>query len=249
MAGHGLTVLLGPGFAPGLAGLGVLDSLKERNVPVDCVVGVNTGALAAALWAVGSDLFFAARVLARLPWHRLAVSQDLSLADPLLTALKVLTRRASFRDVGHAIAVVAADADTGEAVWIEEGSVAEAVRASLAVPGLFHPLELFGRRLADGGSVWPLAGERFAGRRLLEVDFRTAAREQGEPSPFGARARELAWTAARAWGVSIEPGRARLVVRERVGGLLDFHLAEEWYLAGKRAFAAWLYPAAEDEEP
>ena len=65
-----MIVVLGPGLAPGLAALGVLAALEERDVPIGRVVGYNTGALAAALWAVGSDLALAARVIAALPWHR-----------------------------------------------------------------------------------------------------------------------------------------------------------------------------------
>ena|GEM_PF-2823792 len=247
MAGSSLTVLLGPGFAPALAGLGVLDCLQARRVPVDCVVGVNTGALAAALWAVGANLALAARVIARLPWHRYAVAHDLGSADPLLTVCNVLTRRADFTDVSRPIAIAAADAETGELVWLQTGSVAQAVRATVAVPGLFEPLSHLGRRLVDGGSVWPLTRERFAGARILEVEFGPAVQETGDlSSEFGPVAQRLAAASARAWGASQSRQAERLVVSERVGGLLDFHLAEEWFAAGQRAFEAWLAPGGED---
>lgn len=247
LADPSLTVLLGPGLAPALAGLGVLCSLRERNVPVGLVVGVNTGALAAALWAAGPDLEFAARVLARLPWHRFAVARDLASADPLLTALNVLTRGASFSDLRRPIAVVAVEDGSGKAVWMDQGSVARAVRASVAVPGLFGPLEQDGRRLVDGGAAWPLDRGRFEGKRLLVVEFRAADRAAARPAPgFSVAALELARETAGAWGRFQGGAGQLLVVDEPVGGLLDFHRAEEWFAAGRRAFEAWLRPGGEE---
>lgn len=250
MADPKLTVLLGPGFAPGLAGLGVLQSLKERNVPIQAVVGVNTGALAAALWAVGADLALAARVIARLPWHRLAAARDLAIADPLLSALNVLTRHALFEALPDKLAVVATDGKTGEAVWITRGSVARAIRASMAVAGLFHPLDLDGRRLLDGGRAWPLDCERLPGDRLLTVEIRLDDAVHADPAGgFVIAAQELAARAARQWGQSRSAASERLVVAGNAGGLLDFHKAEEWFAAGREAFEAWLSPGAPDTAP
>src|SRR5690606_39292439 len=55
MIGSAWTVLLGPGLAAGFAGLGALMELDRRSIPLTRVVGVNTGAFVAALWAGGSD--------------------------------------------------------------------------------------------------------------------------------------------------------------------------------------------------
>lgn len=244
----GISVVLGPGFAPGLAALGVLAELEERGVPIRRIVGVNTGALAAALWAVGSDLAFAARVLASLPWPRYAVARDLSGADPLLSALNILTHRADFHKARAPLTVVAADEATGQAVAIEKGSIAWAVRGSMAVPGLFHPLEDGMRRLVDGGSVWPLvpetveAGQR-SGRHLVVVHRAADPMGDAESGGFSLLHRQMALLAQKSWGQARPVGGELLAVSAEAGGLLDFHRAEEWFEAGRRAFRAWLSPS------
>ena len=239
-----MIVVLGPGLAPGLASLGVLAALEERNVPIERVVGVNTGALAAALWAVRSDLSLAARVIASLPWHRYVVSRDLASADPLFSALNVLTRARDVSEAERPLAVVAADEESGEPVFVQSGNIAWAVRASLAVPGLFHPLEEGGRRLVDGGCVWPLdSGTLPEGRRLVVAHRSFATRLDGAPQMFSGLSLQLAHLASRSWGKSSSTAGELLVVSEQVGGLLDFHLAESWFEAGWRAFQQWLSPA------
>lgn len=244
MPDGGMNVILGPGFAPGLAALGVLAELEERRVPIRRVVGVNTGALAAALWAVGSDLALAARVIASLPWAHYVVARDLSDADPLLSALNVLTRRATFHEARAPVAVVAADEATGAPVVIEEGSLAWAVRCSMAVPGLFQPLERDRLRLVDGGAAWPLLPEALGpGWNVVVVHRVVDPSGEAEAGGFAPLHVQLALLAARSWGKEAAPIGEALVVSSEVGGLLDFHRAEEWFEAGRRAFRAWLSPA------
>lgn len=241
-----ITVVLGPGLAPGLAALGVLAAMEERSVPIARVVGVNTGALAAALWAVESDLALAAKVLASLPWGRYLVARDLAAADPLLSVLRLLTRGQDFGQSRRRIAVVARDAESGNPVRIEDGSIALAVRGTLSVPGLFHPLEVDGRRLLDGGGVWLDAVPASERGRCLIVSHRIPERGGRElASGFSTLAMDLALFACRTWTRPPAAGE-RLVVSDRVGGLLDFHLAEEWYQAGRSAFERWVAGSAGD---
>ena len=54
------------------------------------------------------------------------------------------------------MAVVATDLDTGDPVVFKQGGLAEAVRASCAFPGLFEPVQIGTRYLADGGLVAPV---------------------------------------------------------------------------------------------
>src|SRR5690606_19764427 len=112
-------------------------------------------------------------------------------------ALCVLTRRASFGDTRAPVAIVAADEKTGSPVVIEEGSLAWAVRCSMAVPGLFQPLERDGVRLVDGGSAWPLSTRNFGpGRRLVVVHCIADPLGEAEGSGFSS----LQWQLARLAG-------------------------------------------------
>jgi len=60
---------------------------------------------------------------------------------------------ADFDDLPIPFRCVATDMQSGEAVVLHDGSLAQAVRASMAIPGVFTPIEINGRVLADGGMV------------------------------------------------------------------------------------------------
>lgn len=238
MVDGAITVVLGPGLAPGLAGLGVLAAMQERGFPIARVVGVNTGALAAALWAVESDLSLGAKVLGNLPWEHYVVARDLGMSDPLLAAIQLLTRGMDFEKTQRRIAVVAMDAEDGRPVWIEQGSIALAVRGALSIPGLFHPVAIAGRRLLDGGRVWLEALPPQPTRRLLVCHGAPVGR--GEvPSGFSSLAMDLALFAGWTWSRPQDPEDGTIVC-DSIGGLLDFHRAEAWYEAGRRAFGRWI---------
>ncbi|MBT9520161.1 MAG: patatin-like phospholipase family protein, partial [Dechloromonas sp.] len=87
---------------------------------------------------------------------------DVSLTGGLIKGTKLLDFAStsflneSFADLDRPFACVATDLATGREVWLREGSVANAVRASIALPGLFSPQLLDGRFLVDGGLVNPV---------------------------------------------------------------------------------------------
>ncbi len=60
---------------------------------------------------------------------------------------------ASFDDLPIPFRCVATDMLSGEAVVLRDGPLAQSVRASMAIPGVFTPVEIHGRILADGGMV------------------------------------------------------------------------------------------------
>jgi NTE family protein len=61
-----------------------------------------------------------------------------------------------FSDLPIPLAAVATDLHTGQEVWLREGKVSDAVAASIAVPGLFRPVQRDGRYLVDGSVVNPI---------------------------------------------------------------------------------------------
>jgi len=84
---------------------------------------------------------------------------------------------------------VATDLDTGEAVILDRGSLADAMRASISIPGIFAPVELDGRVLVDGGIVDNLPvdlAQWLGAERIIAVDVGTPPRGTSERlSPFG----------------------------------------------------------------
>lgn len=145
---------LGAGAARGMAHLGVLRVLVQAGVPIDMIAGSSIGSVFGALYAVGADLELLVGLAERLSQKHLI---DLTVprlglirGNKIEEMLRLLTKGKTFDELSLPLYVVAVDIETGEKVIINKGSVAEAVRASIAIPGIFHPKRLDGRLLVDG---------------------------------------------------------------------------------------------------
>jgi NTE family protein len=152
---------LGGGSARGWAHIGVIRTLAEAGIVPDIVCGTSIGALVGAAYVDGN--------LDRLEqWTKSLTLQtvvgflDFSLGGGLIKGEKLIEFfRSHFVDVPISelplpFAAVATDLQTGREVWLQEGMVSDAVRSSIALPGLFTPVENEGRWLVDGGLVNPV---------------------------------------------------------------------------------------------
>ena len=154
-------VALGSGSARGWALLGVLRALEQAGVRPGVVCGTSIGALVAGAHVLGSRDKLEQWVLS-LSRRDVVSFMDFSLGGGLLKGEKLM---AFLRDhiedraieaLDTPFAAVATGLHSGEEVWLRDGSVADAVRASIALPGLFTPLWRDGRLLVDGGLVNPV---------------------------------------------------------------------------------------------
>lgn len=152
---------LGSGSARGWAHIGVIRALAEAGIVPDIVCGTSIGALVGAAHVDGE--------LDRLEqWSKSLTLQtvvgflDFSLGGGLIKGEKLIEFfRSQIVDVPISelplpFAAVATDLQTGREVWLQEGMVSDAVRSSIALPGLFTPVEREGRWLVDGGLVNPV---------------------------------------------------------------------------------------------
>jgi len=154
---------LGGGSARGWAHIGVLRALADLGVQPDTVCGTSIGAL------VGG--FYAARYLDSLqPWvetmNRREVARFLDVTliagGGLIEGSKLMEhfrKEVGDLDIGQlatAFAAVATELDSGREVWLRDGSLIDAVRASIALPGLFTPVKHGERWLVDGGLTNPV---------------------------------------------------------------------------------------------
>ena len=156
---------LGSGAARGLAHRGVLKALKEDDVSIDMIAGSSIGALIGACYARKGEITSLEEVILKIDWKKLARLADPNLAllfkgiihgERVKDLLRTLIGDINFKDLKIPLAVVATDANTGEEVVIKEGSVVEAVRASISIPAIFMPVKFSGRFLIDGGIVDPI---------------------------------------------------------------------------------------------
>jgi NTE family protein len=150
-------IALGGGFARGIAHLGVLQVLVNYGVPIHYVAGCSAGALVGAMFCAGLDPRIMQRVALKMNWRalvRLRLRRDGILdSSGLERFLRVHIGDPTFADLKVPFLAACTDLLTGEEVLVREGSVATAVRASAAFPGLFLPVKLGGRTLVDGGML------------------------------------------------------------------------------------------------
>lgn len=175
-----VALALGAGGARGLAQIGVIEALDARGFRIVCIAGSSSGALVGGLFAAGKlgayrDWLFG---MSRTDMLRLL---DPGLGRPslfhgtrLMQALRELAGTPRIEDLPIDFTAVAVDVIRQREVWLREGDLWDAVRASFAIPGLFTPWVVHGRELVDGGLLAPLpiAATRLSdAHRLIAVDM------------------------------------------------------------------------------
>ena len=151
---------MGGGFARGFAHLGVLKVLQKYNIKVSHIAGSSVGSILGAAYASGAPLeriietcrTLRFRDIARWRVSRLGLASNQRLA----ALMERVFGSGQFEDLKIPLAVVATDLSTGEPVIFTQGNLVDAIRASCAFPGLFEPVEIGTRCLADGGLVAPV---------------------------------------------------------------------------------------------
>jgi NTE family protein len=166
-------IALSSGGAAGLAHVGVIEELIAAGIRIDCAAGTSAGAMVGAAWAADHLDGFRKTMCA------LTRRNVFSLFDPTWPRTGLLEGRRpldlirpyigeTIESLPHPFAVVATELSSGKEVVLRKGSVALAVRASAAVPGLLTPESVDGRVLADGGLVNPIPVDV---ARSLGADF------------------------------------------------------------------------------
>jgi NTE family protein len=158
---------LSGGAARGLAHIGVLEVLQREGIPIDMIAGTSAGAVAGAVYAWNQDITRMKKEVLAVNWMKIAPLLDLSLfKSGLIRGKKIESLLTSyiggnikFSDLKIPFACVASDIETGEEVVINSGSVPEALRASISVPGIFTVVKHEGRYLVDGGLTTPVPVE------------------------------------------------------------------------------------------
>jgi NTE family protein len=156
----GIGLALGGGFARGYAHLGVLKAFEEHQIPIACISGSSIGSIIGAAYASGAPLgqiIGQCREIRFRDFARWRVSRfGLASNDRLEHLLQGFFDSRQLEHLKIPTAVVATDLDTGDPVVFRQGGLAEAIRASCAFPGLFEPVQIGTRYLADGGLVAPV---------------------------------------------------------------------------------------------
>jgi NTE family protein len=145
-----------------LAHIGAIQWLTENGYEIRSIAGSSMGALVGGIYATGKLQIYAEWVLA------LERMQVLRLLDPsfgrsglfkgerIIGVLRELIGDCAIEELPMSFTAVATDLESGEEVWLNEGKLFDAIRASIATPLVFTPFQHGARTLLDGALVNPL---------------------------------------------------------------------------------------------
>ena len=157
-----VSLILGSGGARGLAHIGVIKWLEENGYEIKFISGSSMGALIGGAYAAGrmdefcdwfdtlsrSDLLS----LSDFSWQK----SGLIKGDKLFEKLKELIGDPNIEDLEIPFTAVATDIENEKEVWLQKGSLMDAIRASIALPMIFTPYKGEDRVLIDGGVLNPI---------------------------------------------------------------------------------------------
>ncbi|MBM7647235.1 NTE family protein [Bacillus ectoiniformans] len=150
-------IALGSGGARGFAHIGVLKKLQEASIPIDMIAGSSMGSLVASFYAMGHDmdqLYKLSTAFRRKYFLDFIVPKMGFISGKRIKDfIRLFTHGKNIEDLAIPIAIVATDIKMAEKVIFTDGPIAEAVRASIAIPGIFVPEKINGRLLVDGGVI------------------------------------------------------------------------------------------------
>ena len=161
-SGKRVALVLGSGGARGYAHIGVIEELEARGYEIVGISGCSMGALVGGLyaagklkhyrdWVTGLDSFDLLR-LVDVTWSPMGAIKG----EKVMGVIQEMLSGQQIEDLPIPYTSVATDITHQKEVWFQEGSLEQAIRASIAVPGVITPVHHMGRTLVDGGLLNPL---------------------------------------------------------------------------------------------
>lgn len=181
-------LILSGGGARAFAHIGVLRVIERANIPIDVISGTSMGAIIGALYASGHNADDIYELAKGMSWRDVI---DVSLQAGLIKGGKLHAFLAAhvpadFKELEKPLVVATTDIETGEEVFITDGDLITAVRASSCYPGAFEPIAYRGRTLADGGIVnnLPINAVAFVDANFTIASDTTPPRRASMKDPF-----------------------------------------------------------------
>jgi NTE family protein len=178
----GIGLALGGGVARGFSHIGVIKVLQRNGIEPSIVAGTSIGAVVGAAYLAGklddltdwatslnrmgilSFMDFRVRGAGMMGGNRLRKLLDANFKD-----MKI-------QDLERPFVAIAADLNTGHEIWLRQGNIVDAITASFALPGVFPPVHINHRMLADGALVNPVPVSTtlaLGARMTIAVDLNT----------------------------------------------------------------------------
>ncbi len=158
-----VALALGSGSARGMAHIGVIQRLGELGIKPDMIAGTSIGSVIAACYLTDHLEDFAEWIQSLSSaqvFHYMSISLTatggVAHATRLIEHFMAEYGNPNIEDLDMPFAAVATDLIRGREVWLQRGSLWEAVRASMAIPGILTPVAYNESWLVDGGLVNPV---------------------------------------------------------------------------------------------
>lgn len=157
-----VSLVLGSGAARGLAHIGVIEWLESHGYRIESIAGASMGALVGGIYAAGEldsykQWLLALEKMDVVRFLDLAFSSEgLFKGDRLIDALRDVVGDRNIEDLPISYTAVACDLDRQREVWLTDGALFDAIRASIAIPTVFTPHRYRGMKLLDGGMLNPV---------------------------------------------------------------------------------------------
>lgn len=215
---------LGSGAAKGWAHIGVIKALERAGIQVDVVAGCSVGALVGAAYAsermplletwVRSFSYWDVIRLMDLSWRR----GGLLRGERVFNHVRRLVPHENIEECTMRFGCVATNLSTGRELWLTDGDLHLAVRASCSMPGLLAPVAYNGYWLVDGAVVnpVPVSLTRALGADIvIAVDLQHDAHlMQQDLLSVTPQSEDEAKAAATSWGGRLREGISRVVQRK-----------------------------------
>jgi len=153
---------LGSGSARGWSHIGVIRGLQEAKINIDIVCGSSIGAFVGGAYAAG-QLDRVEEIIRGLSWSEFLRFMEIPIprsglidGDKIAEYMREKLSDVNIEDLPIPFGAVATDLTSGQEVWLQKGSLINAIRASISMPGMFTPYKRDGLLLVDGGLVNPV---------------------------------------------------------------------------------------------
>jgi len=188
MTSKTISLVLGSGGARGLAHIGVIHWLEENGYEIRSISGASMGAAVGGIYACGElDVFEKwIRAVTKIQIVKLLdVSwgkQGLVEGDRIINTLKELVGDRRIEDLPIRYTAVASDIKREKEIWLKNGSLFDAIRASISLPLFFTPVDMNGVKLLDGGILNPVPiAPTFEDRTDMTIAVNLGATPTGAP--------------------------------------------------------------------
>ncbi len=156
-----VSLVLGSGGARGMAHVGIIRWLEENNYEIKSISGCSIGAMVGGFYAAGkleeyAEWMCSLDTFAMIKLLDFKGSGGLVSGSRLFEEMRSLFGDPNIEELHIKYTAVASDIEDEKEIWIDKGSLLDAIRASVSLPLFFTPFEYKGKKLVDGGVLNPV---------------------------------------------------------------------------------------------